>query len=87
MIGGRAGGSRGFSIDAGFIAAQVVAAALVVGAIWLQSVPLYNGSFAMNLKKSLFLLPNIITMASIFCGFDAIRLASDARGDDDFWRA
>ena len=41
----------------------------------------------MNLKKSLFLLPNIITMASIFCGFDAIRLASDARGDDDFWKA
>ena len=41
----------------------------------------------MNLKKSLFLLPNIITMASIFCGFDAIRLASDAQGDDDFWKA
>ena len=41
----------------------------------------------MNLKKSLFLLPNIITMASIFCGFDAIRLAADASGDDDFWKA
>ena len=41
----------------------------------------------MNLKKTLFLLPNMITMASIFCGFDAIRLVSDARGDDDFWRA
>ena len=41
----------------------------------------------MNLKKSLFLLPNIITLASIFCGFDAIRLASEATSDDDFWRA
>jgi CDP-diacylglycerol--serine O-phosphatidyltransferase len=40
-----------------------------------------------NLKKTLFLLPNIITLASIFCGFDAIRLASDAKNDDDFWRA
>ncbi len=41
----------------------------------------------MNLKKSLFLLPNAITLASIFCGFDAIRLSADARSDDDFFRA
>lgn len=41
----------------------------------------------MNLKKSLFLLPNAITLASIFCGFDAIRIASEARSDDDFFRA
>lgn len=41
----------------------------------------------MNLKKSLFLLPNAITLASIFCGFDAIRIASDARSDDEFFRA
>ncbi len=41
----------------------------------------------MNLKKSLFLLPNIITLASIFCGFDAIRIAAEARGDVDFWHA
>ena len=41
----------------------------------------------MNLKKTLFLLPNVITLASIFCGFDAIRLASEATNDDDFWRA
>ncbi len=41
----------------------------------------------MNLKKTLFLLPNAITLASIFCGFDAIRLASDARSDDDYFRA
>lgn len=41
----------------------------------------------MNLKKSLFLLPNAITLASIFCGFDAIRLACEARSDDDYFRA
>ncbi|GAC1582112.1 MAG: CDP-diacylglycerol--serine O-phosphatidyltransferase [Polyangiales bacterium] len=41
----------------------------------------------MNLKKTLFLLPNVITMASIFCGFDAVRLCADAREDSDFWRA
>lgn len=41
----------------------------------------------LNLKKTLFVLPNAITLASIFCGFDAIRLASDARSDDDFFRA
>lgn len=40
-----------------------------------------------TLKKSLFLLPNAITLASIFCGFDSIRLASEARGADDFFRA
>jgi len=40
-----------------------------------------------NLKKTLFLLPNAITLASIFCGFDAIRIAADARSDDDFFRA
>ena len=41
----------------------------------------------MNLKKTIFLLPNVITLASIFCGFDAIRLAAEANGDEDFWRA
>lgn len=41
----------------------------------------------MDLKKSLFLLPNLITLASIFCGFDAIRLASHANGSGDFFRA
>lgn len=41
----------------------------------------------MDLKKTLFLLPNAITLASIFCGFDAIRLAAGARSDQDYWRA
>ena len=38
------------------------------------------------LGKTLFLLPNLITLSSIFCGFDAIRLA--ARGaEEDIYRA
>src|SRR5215831_15509469 len=40
----------------------------------------------LELSKTLFLLPNLITLSSIFCGFDAIRLA--ARGsEDDIYRA
>jgi CDP-diacylglycerol--serine O-phosphatidyltransferase len=35
----------------------------------------------------LFLLPNIITLSSIFCGFDSIRLSASAQNDDDFYRA
>lgn len=41
----------------------------------------------MKLQKTLFLLPNAITLASIFCGFDAIRLAADAQGDREFFRS
>ncbi len=40
-----------------------------------------------DLKKTLFLLPNIITLSSIFCGFDSIRMSAAATGDDDFYRA
>src|SRR5205823_6384681 len=47
-----------------------------------------------DLKKTLFLLPNIITLSSIFCGFDSIRLsgsvppgATGPVADDDFYRA
>jgi CDP-diacylglycerol--serine O-phosphatidyltransferase len=40
-----------------------------------------------DLKKTLFLLPNIITLSSIFCGFDAIRLSAEATGEDDYFRA
>ena len=31
-----------------------------------------------DLRKTLFLLPNIITLSSIFCGFDSIRLSASA---------
>jgi CDP-diacylglycerol--serine O-phosphatidyltransferase len=40
----------------------------------------------LELGKTLFLLPNLITLSSIFCGFDAIRLAARG-GDDDIYRA
>ena len=41
-----------------------------------------------DLRKTLFLLPNMITLSSIFCGFDAIRLAGRAgAAEDDFYRA
>lgn len=40
-----------------------------------------------NLRKSLFLLPNLITLASVFCGFYAIILCGNNAGDEDFYRA
>ncbi len=41
-----------------------------------------------DLRKTLFLLPNLITLSSIFCGFDAIVVASQASGDEaQYYRA
>ena len=40
-----------------------------------------------NLRKSLFLLPNLITLASVFCGFYAILLCGRGAADEDFYRA
>jgi len=41
-----------------------------------------------DLRKMLFVLPNLVTLASIFCGFNAIRLvALDNPSVDDFYRA
>jgi CDP-diacylglycerol--serine O-phosphatidyltransferase len=41
----------------------------------------------LNLKRTLFLLPNLITLSSVFCGFYSIVLSRTAQGDDDFHRA
>ncbi len=41
----------------------------------------------LDLKKTLFLLPNMITLSSIFCGFDSIRVSATATSDDDYYRA
>ncbi len=41
----------------------------------------------LDLRKTLFLLPNMITLSSIFCGFDSIRMSATATGDDDYYRA
>ncbi len=41
-----------------------------------------------DLRRTLFVLPNLITLASIFCGFNAIRVVSlDNPTTDDFYRA
>jgi len=40
-----------------------------------------------NLRRMLFALPSIITLSSVFCGFDAIRVASSAQEPGDFYRA
>ena len=40
-----------------------------------------------NLRKSLFLLPNLITLSSVFCGFSAILLCGNGASENDFYRA
>ena len=40
-----------------------------------------------NLRKSLFILPNLFTLSSVFCGFYAILLCSHDASGDDFYRA
>jgi len=41
-----------------------------------------------DLRKTLFVLPNLVTLASIFCGFNAMRVvATDNPSVDDFYRA
>lgn len=41
----------------------------------------------LDLRKTLFLLPNMITLSSIFCGFDSLRMSATATSDDDYYRA
>ena len=41
----------------------------------------------LDLRKTLFLLPNLITLSSIFCGYDSIRLSGTATEDADYYRA
>ncbi len=42
----------------------------------------------LDLRKTLFILPNLITLGSVFCGFNAIRLvAKEHPGDEDVYRA
>jgi CDP-diacylglycerol--serine O-phosphatidyltransferase len=41
----------------------------------------------LDLRKTLFLLPNMITLSSIFCGFDSIKTSATATGDEDYYRA
>ena len=42
----------------------------------------------LDLKKTLFVLPNLVTLASVFCGFNAIRIvAAPEASVHDFYRA
>jgi CDP-diacylglycerol--serine O-phosphatidyltransferase len=41
----------------------------------------------LDLRKTLFVLPNLITLSSIFCGFDSMRLAASAEVDADYFAA
>lgn len=45
------------------------------------------GRKRLNLRKTLFILPNLITVSAIFCGFDSIRLSAAATSEDDLYRA
>lgn len=40
-----------------------------------------------DLKKSLFLLPNMITLSSIFCGFYSMSKSASAQREDDYYLA
>lgn len=40
-----------------------------------------------DLHKTLFLLPNMITLTSVFCGFDSIRRSATAQSNEDFYAA
>jgi CDP-diacylglycerol--serine O-phosphatidyltransferase len=40
-----------------------------------------------DLRKTLFLLPNLITLSAVFCGFDSIRISAAAQGEGDYYRA
>ena len=41
----------------------------------------------LNLRKTLFVLPSLITLSSVFCGFYAIVVSAGAREPSDFNRA
>ena len=41
----------------------------------------------LDLRKTLFILPNLITLSSVFCGFDSLRISASAQGEEDFYKA
>ncbi len=42
---------------------------------------------SLNLKRTLFLLPNLITLSSVFCGFYSMVISTRATSEDDYYRA
>ena len=49
--------------------------------------PRYRSIKRINLRKTLFVLPSLITLSSVFCGFESIRIASGSTNQGDFFRA
>ncbi len=41
----------------------------------------------LDLRKTLFILPNLITLSSGYCGFDSLRNSASAKGEEDFYRS
>jgi CDP-diacylglycerol---serine O-phosphatidyltransferase len=41
----------------------------------------------LDLRKTLFILPNLITLSSVFCGFYSLQTSASAKGEQDFYRA
>ena len=41
----------------------------------------------LDLRKTLFLLPNMITLSSIFCGFNSMRVSASATQEEDYYLA
>jgi CDP-diacylglycerol--serine O-phosphatidyltransferase len=42
---------------------------------------------SLDLRKTLFLVPNLLTLSSVFCGFSSMVISSRAASDEDFYRA
>ena len=40
-----------------------------------------------NLRKSLFILPNLFTLSSVFCGFWAVTLCQEGAASEEYYRA
>lgn len=76
-MGSYPGTRQGPPAFVGYRPGQAVAAACGPGAPRLR----------VNLRKSLFLLPNLITLSSVFCGFYAIVLCGRGATNEDFYRA
>ena len=41
----------------------------------------------MNLRKTFFILPNLFTLSSVFCGFISVSLSASGQGGTDLYQA
>ena len=49
--------------------------------------PVEKPPVRINLRRTLFILPNLFTLSSIYCGFHAIVLSVPGASEEDFYRA